>query len=73
MVENLIDFGEDVNNVPIVLQYNKRDLFDILTIEELQEDLNPENKYEYLEAIASDGINVVDTLKIITKLVVQKA
>ena len=73
MVENLVDFGEDVNNVPIVLQYNKRDLFDILTIEELQADLNPENKYEYLEAIASEGINVVDTLKIITKLVVQKA
>jgi len=41
MVENLVDFGEDINNVPIILQYNKRDLFDILTIEELQAEFKP--------------------------------
>lgn len=73
MVENLIDFGEDPENIPIVLQYNKRDLDNILTVEELEKDLNPNKKYQYFEAIASKGINVVETLKAITKLVVQKA
>jgi len=73
MVENLIEFGESVETMPIILQYNKRDLNDILTIEELQNDLNPEGKYQYFEAIASEGYNVIETLKAITKLVVQKA
>ncbi len=72
MVENLIDFGEDPENIPIVLQYNKRDLNNILTVEELERDLNPNKKYQYFEAIATNGINVVETLKVITKLVVQK-
>ncbi|MEF3245157.1 MAG: GTPase domain-containing protein [Caldisericaceae bacterium] len=73
MLENLIDFGEDPDSIPIVLQYNKRDLDNILTVEELEQDLNPNKKYQYFEAIAAKGINVVETLKTITKLVVQKA
>jgi hypothetical protein len=73
MIDNLLEFGEDVETMPIILQYNKRDLPNILSIEELQTDLNKDNKYQYFEAIAEQGINVMETLKAITKLVVQKA
>uniref|UniRef100_A0A7C4Y574 Gliding-motility protein MglA n=1 Tax=Caldisericum exile TaxID=693075 RepID=A0A7C4Y574_9BACT len=73
MVNNLVEFGESIENMPIILQYNKRDLEDILTVEELQADLNPNKTYQYFEAVATVGVNVMETLKAITKLVVQKA
>jgi len=73
MVNNLVEFGESIENMPIILQYNKRDLKDILTVEELQADLNPNKTYQYFEAVATVGVNVMETLKAITKLVVQKA
>ena len=40
--ENLAGNGLDESSIPIVLQYNKRDLSDVLSIEELNADLNPE-------------------------------
>jgi len=72
MIENLINFGEDPDSISIILQYNKRDLYEILTFYEMQQILNRDNKYEYYESIAENGINVVESLKAITKLVVSK-
>lgn len=72
MVDNLIDFGESLETIALVFQYNKRDLPFILSIGELQADLNFEKKYEFYEAIATEGIGVMDSLKAITKLVVRK-
>lgn len=56
--------------VPIVLQYNKRDLPDLLSVEELDADLNPANA-PFFEAVASEGIGVEDTLKAAIKLVLK--
>jgi signal recognition particle receptor subunit beta len=72
MIENLINFGENPDLIPVILQYNKRDLNEILTVYEIHEMLNKDYKYEYYEAIAENGINVIKTLKAITKLVVSK-
>lgn len=72
MIENLINFGEDPDSIPIVLQYNKRDLYEILTFYEMQQALNRDKKYECYESIAENGVNVIETLKAITKLVVSK-
>lgn len=72
MVENLIDFGESIESIPMIFQYNKRDLCDILSINELQQALNPEGKYGYFLASASIGYGVMDSLKAITKLVITK-
>jgi hypothetical protein len=58
--------------MPVILQYNKRDLPDLLTIEQLQEDLNW-GKWSYLEAVAVDGTGVFATLKQITKMVLERA
>ncbi len=72
MVENLREFGEDIENIPLVLQYNKRDLYTILPVYEMEKLLNKEGKYQYYEAIATYGTGVIESLKAITKLVVSK-
>ncbi len=70
--ENLVEYGYDLNTLPIVLQYNKRDLPEVMTIAEIQADLNW-NNLPFFEASAVKGVGVFDTLKLITKLVLNKA
>jgi len=52
--ENLLEYGYDINVLPIVLQYNKRDLPEILSIAELEADLNW-NHLRFYEASAVSG------------------
>ncbi len=70
--ENLVEYGYDLNTLPIVLQYNKRDLPEVMSVAELQADLNW-NNLPFFEASAVKGVGVFDTLKLITKLVLNKA
>ncbi len=72
LVENLKEFGLLVSDVPIVLQYNKRDLKNIASIDELNADLNPEGAFQCVEASAVNGDGVITTLKEITKLTLKK-
>jgi mutual gliding-motility protein MglA len=66
---HLSENGLNPDKIPIVLQFNKRDLKNILTFEELDKALNPGN-IPFFEAIATEGLGVEDTLKSISKLVV---
>ena len=66
--ENLAEIGVRVEEVPLVLQYNKRDLANILTVEELGAALNPDGVFESFEASAANGTGVFETLKGISKL-----
>lgn len=66
---HLSENGLNPDKIPIVLQFNKRDLKEILTFEELDKALNPGN-IPFFEAVASEGMGVEDTLKSISKLVV---
>ena len=66
---NLRDQGYDINKIPWVLQYNKRDLPNAVGIEELQRELNPEGKVAEFEASAQSGKGVFETLKALAKLV----
>jgi signal recognition particle receptor subunit beta len=68
MRQNLEANEIDPDEIPVVLQYNKRDLPNALPIEILNERLNPHN-YPFYEAVAVKGIGVEDTLKAVTKLV----
>jgi signal recognition particle receptor subunit beta len=68
MRQNLEANEIDPDEIPVVLQYNKRDLPNALPIEILNERMNPHN-YPFYEAIAVKGIGVEDTLKAVTKLV----
>ena len=71
MHENLRENGIDLDEIPIVMQYNKRDLPGISSIQELEQTLNPEGR-PYVEASAVNGSGVFDTLKRITKLVLEQ-
>ncbi len=66
--ENLEANEIDAEEIPTVLQYNKRDLPNALPIEILNEKLNPKG-LPYFEAVAMKGIGVEETLKGATTLV----
>ena len=51
--ENLGEIGLSVDEVPLVLQLNKRDLPSIATVDTLLNTLDPERKYEWCEAVAA--------------------
>jgi signal recognition particle receptor subunit beta len=65
---NLQDQGYSLDKVPFVIQYNKRDLPEIASLEELREMLNTTNVPDF-EGVARTGVGVFDTLKQIAKLV----
>ena len=64
--ENLAEMGLSLDTVPVVLQFNKRDLASICTVEEMNESLNRGN-WPFCEASALNGSGVLDTLKMISK------
>ena len=68
LVENLKGYGCDIEKLPLVLQYNKRDLSDISSVDELESILNPRG-LPHFAAVATQGMGVFDTLKCISKLV----
>ncbi len=72
LVENLSEYGYNIDKIPLVFQYNKRDLPDISPVEKLEEALNPKG-LAHFEAVATKGIGVFDTLKCISKLVLDQA
>jgi len=65
---NLTDQGLDPDKVPLVIQYNKRDLPNAVPVDELSQKLNP-NKLPEFESSARTGVGVFETLKAASKLV----
>jgi hypothetical protein len=66
---NLREQGYQIEKIPWVLQFNKRDLANAVSIEELREVLNPDGKIQDFEASAATGEGVFETLKALAKLV----
>jgi signal recognition particle receptor subunit beta len=64
--ENLTEMGLAVDTLPLVLQFNKRDLADICTAEEMNAALNRYN-WPFFEASAVTGQGVFETLKGISR------
>jgi signal recognition particle receptor subunit beta len=64
MVENLKENSINMNEVPIVMEYNKRDLNDIATMEELEYQLNPDH-YPSFPSIATTGEGIIEVFKTI--------
>ena len=69
--ENISEYGLDLKELPFVIQYNKRDLPDVLDIPTLQAELNPRN-VPHTEATAHNGHGVIPTLKLAAKIVIEK-
>jgi hypothetical protein len=68
LMSNLKEHGYDFNKIPYVLQLNKRDLPNILSVESLSKELKKKNE-PILEAVAFQGSGVFETLKEIAKQV----
>jgi signal recognition particle receptor subunit beta len=68
--DNFAEMGIDLTDFPVVIQYNKRDLPDIMSIDELNEALNPRD-IPFYEAIATTGDGVLKTFTAVSKLVLQ--
>ncbi len=75
LILNLKEYNLDIDSLPVVLQYNKRDLVNspipTLELEELEEDLNSRLQVKTYEAAATKGIGVFETLKDISKKTVR--
>jgi signal recognition particle receptor subunit beta len=65
--DNLKANGVAFEGMPVVIQYNKRDLNDILSVEAMQEALGL-SSFPFVEAVASAGRGVTETFKLISKL-----
>ena len=65
---NLVEQGFSLDEIPYVIQYNKRDMQEIASVEELRALLNPTGVLDF-ESIALTGTGVFDTVKAISKLV----
>ena len=65
---NLAEQGYDLDNIPFVIQYNKRDLPNASPLDDLRGALNERGVPDY-EAVAINGKGVFDTLKANAKLV----
>jgi mutual gliding-motility protein MglA len=68
---NLTEHGYDLDKIPYVVQYNKRDLPNAAPLAELKDLCNP-TKVPDFEACAVTGQGVFDTLKAVAKLVLQE-
>lgn len=70
--QNLKDYGLDIFKIPLILQYNKRDLaalgMPIMPIEQMQRDYNRQLKAQVFPASAIKGQGVGATLKACLKL-----
>jgi len=68
---NLAEYGLTLDSIPWVIQYNKRDLPNVYTVEELNAELNPAGVPSF-EAVASEGKGVFETFRGVSHLLMEK-
>ena len=66
---NLEQQGCDIHQIPLVFQYNKRDLPNIMLVSELRSELNKYNAPDF-EASAVQGVGVFESLKTLSKKII---
>jgi len=69
LYENLESYGRDLAKIPFAVQYNKRDLPNAMSVEDLRSQLNPANVPDF-EGVAVEGEGVFETLSAVSKMVV---
>jgi mutual gliding-motility protein MglA len=68
--KNLQQQGYNIKEIPLVIQYNKRDLPNALPIRELRQQLNLHHAQE-IEAVAFEGKGVLESFKLVSKNIIQ--
>jgi signal recognition particle receptor subunit beta len=71
LLDNLRENRIDPEDVPIVIQYNKRDLPGALSVREIQKHVGLD-RYPSIEASAIQGDGVMETFKLVSKLTARK-
>jgi signal recognition particle receptor subunit beta len=69
---NLSEYGLSIDNIPWVIQYNKRDLPNVYSLDELNAELNPGGKVPFFEAVATQGKGVFETFRGISHMLMEK-
>ncbi|HSW30814.1 MAG: ADP-ribosylation factor-like protein [Longimicrobiales bacterium] len=70
LYDNLETYGYDLQTIPFAIQYNKRDMPNVLSMEELRAQINPMGVPDF-EGVAIEGKGVFETLSCVSKLVVK--
>ena len=63
-------YGYYLSSIPFVIQYNKRDLSNLIPMPELRAQLNASEVSDF-EAVSTEGKGVFETLKAVSKQVVK--
>jgi signal recognition particle receptor subunit beta len=69
---NLAEYKLSLDEIPWVIQYNHRDLPNVYTLDELNQELNPGGKVPFFEAVAVQGKGVFETFRGISHLLMEK-
>jgi len=69
---NLAEYNLNLDQIPWVIQYNKRDLPNLYSLDELNAELNPGGKVPFFEAVATQGKGVFETFRGISHLLMEK-
>lgn len=67
--KNLDQQGYDIGDIPLVIQYNKRDLPNAVPVSELRTALNKYNSVDF-EGTASEGVGVFESLRTVSKSII---
>lgn len=67
--ENLESHGHAIRNIPVVFQYNKRDLADAMDLKFLKGSLNPDGFFPDFEAVAMRGVGVMESVQKVCSLI----
>ncbi len=70
--ENLDEYNLNLEEIPMVLQFNKRDLPDAVPTEMLKSILDPQDRFPSFDAAASSGVGVFETLRSVSKMVLER-
>ena len=68
---NLKENGFEITSMPYVLQFNKRDLPNLVSVEDMEKELRLKDEPAF-EAVAIKGIGVMETLKAVAKQVIME-
>jgi mutual gliding-motility protein MglA len=70
--ENLQEYNLNLDEIPMILQFNKRDLPDAVPVEMLKTILDPSNRFTSFESAAHSGQGVFETLRAVSKQVLER-
>lgn len=70
--ENLKEYNLNLEEVPVVIQINKRDVEGALPVEMILQVIDPQRRFPYFEATAHTGEGVFESLKAASKQVLER-